>query len=1334
MSDLETGIRWVLDRARGLDENVQKLLLGDDIKVQLHQLLTDKLQLPTVILCIARYLYEKDEKKSALIVLDLFDRDNYAQSRLYRKLRERLLLELEEYQEYLNYGTDSWNCSLICAFNGSDLALKYLWDWKKISPNDPKLGLLFLFLNRFNDAKFELEMKNQVTEEGLGDICLCYMHMQWPHLALPYLTKLHLLSNDIETKFTSFLERCRCLIFMNKTSEALKLLTEGKNALTICDQDRLWINLTFTLCHLTSHQLANFYNEISRFIKSLDSIDNIPLDMEIHLLEMLSFYFLTTNQLKKTLQTSQSLLKLLLSNNDDNIYSHHLATVYGIIGKVFIASDDFVLAEMTLLKGLEKAGEIGVPTLMVDLLSILVGMYRSMKNNDLRHHYLKEELGILSQSDGSESIYFEWKVRLDYGIYLKDEAQLEDAELELEKALAIVQELHLSIEEALIHEILAEVSAESGDEQKKYCRLEQAKEIWVQLPYPKKTERVSIKVLETMEELKIVPEAIKLAKELLERSESKTRVTVTIILARILIKEKKFEEIYYLLDQAKKEAKSQGMAKELGHIYGLFGEFYFAINNRKMAVKNFCRQVQFFDFMNDPQGQTDTLKYIIMHKMIKNDISGAIKVIKMRVTAAEKGSITLNLTVLDQSITTLLQLNADDDVIDCLNKKSDLILNNSLPDSSDQIIVLIARLKSLNLMYKAQTILSTYLNQNLEQCDERHFLELSTLLSDYDQQLSVDLLESIIYSEHFHIQLVNRLIYLYLDMGTSEKAVELFRDLTKKEIHLDFFDVLTMSLVEGSIGREKCVEMALQLSEDNQTEFFDNFNLYNEIPQDKVKLLSPKSQIHWLFCHNRYEDSQIEVLTDNLIKEKVMRLALLEEDPSQLLCTTTYNNWDFDFVTIILMIFFGEDIFDSIYSCEFRKWLKIQVEWTKIGKKFECANLDKEKLKNSLRKYDNFAYIHRFGDYKIVWIKEKDTKNIFITSTSSRNTFWNTMINRLVDKQKLLRISTDHFQRILNESAHLFGDCLDQKTSASTNYFIINPPNKPPITHDSSVIMIGKSFEEYQKIPGFILLSTQEDVFQTLDQVKSINKSAVLLVDPIELNPIFLLETEARPKVLVLVGSTWSHLPLWPVILTSTDFLMIYKTFEDFQKEMIPCLIEQVNHHDEKQLDLVGKIQEVSKNGILHANSDGEIDVRCKSVKLRNSLRKALTENNTSNWLTKHPEIMAIPDEQVLRFLDYPMANICEVIINSTEPHRTNLQHLYYDYCITHQMLEKEIFPVHQKVRYRSRRKKMRPRSGMSSRCSSRSSMNSDVCLLSEAETSDSESTSRVRVIAIGME
>ncbi|CAD5214684.1 unnamed protein product [Bursaphelenchus okinawaensis] len=1434
MTALSKGIDFILEHVS--DNELREYLSNCDIKTQLHQLnSTRQFKTSTVILSVAKYLYDKEKEDEALKVINLIDILKVSQNKLHQTIKDLLLLDLKRHQEYLLYSNDPWNCALITAFNGSSLALDYILEWKKLWPNDSKSILLLLYLKQFDEIK--VEMQSQMTEEGLRDICTCYLRMQWPHLALPYVTKLHLLNNEVETKFMSFIDRCRCLIFMNNTEEALSLLNEGQHVLELSEENQIWLNLTYSLVYLTSHQFTRFYHEISK-VTSHTHFDDISDDMNVSLLEMLLYYFLHTGRPERAIVSAQTLLKVLLSSNDDK-YNINVVNCYAILGNIFMALHNVKMAEVCFMERLEKASAVAVPQLMVRALSDMVLYYRTVKNTELRYHYLKEELQILSKYDGSESINFEWTVRFDYGIYLLDELQYEEAEEELEKALLSVQELHLSVEEAKITEMLAEVAQKLNEEEKTYCRYKASLNIWKTLPYTNKIENLTVRLIQCMELQNKNKEGREVAKTLLTTTKSyKIKVPVAICLAKILMKDKLYDETFIVLERAKKEAKVNGMAKQLGQVYGLLGEFYQAIGNQKMATRNFCKQIDYFDFVNDPQDQTDTFRHIIMYKLLKSDINAALKVIKMRIAAAEKGTMLLQINVLNESIKTLSDLNLTKEGIKLLDKKAELILSSDHLSNKDEVLTIVSQYKSINLYYKAQITLATFLKRNLDYCDKRHFLELASLLQHYDIQLCVDLLESVIETDHFHVDLVAPLCYRYLEMGATDKVVELFNSLTAREVQLNFFSVLTVSKVQENIKDEQCVEMAMQLNETDQCQFMDMFNLYSYITDQNYDSFYLPAKVHYLLYIQDF-DRVKPLLQDVMSKEHILYLTLQNQHQihhktqdnasktsfDSYIDYVSYNNNDFDFVTFVLMLVYSDDKWRSIYICEYRKRLKVKLELDKIGKgatsdtsntvnmcstkttvntlqfqegttvdkpEFEFGAIknnlkhDETRLAVQLQEDDDFLYIFKYNNFKLLWQGGKE--KLIVTTVSTLNTakttdtiqsndlvssctrselaecFWEYMVLNLIKQYHIDMCTRDEFEEKLQKATVLYGDSLDHKINGIKHYFVptlndekdtsipVQGTNEVSVlkealnsvlldisstsfshTHEASVLMVGKMFEDYKRTPGFIHLLTQEDVFQTVDQVSFINKATVLLVDPVELNPLFLLQTEANPKILVLVGSTWSHLPLWPAIVSSVKVLVIYKSFDEFEHEAGKYLIEKVNEVNDDDIDIVDEIKNQFKNGILCVNNDVAFDIQCKSVKLRCSLQKAINDENVENWLVGHKEIRDVIVDQVTEYLKQDSDLIVDSILNSAEPHRSNLQHLFHDYCITHPTFQSDLNPRRQH-RYRSKRRKNRRRSRMSSRCSSRSSMASDINFLSEADISDTESVSHARLVGIGME
>ncbi|MCP9258300.1 hypothetical protein DINM_002801 [Dirofilaria immitis] len=89
--------------------------------------------------------------------------------------------------------------------------------------------------------------------------------------------------------------------------------------------------------------------------------------------------------------------------------------------------------------------------------------------------------------------------------------------------------------------------------------------------------------------------------------------------------------------------------RERGLIYGYIAECYVGMNDKPKALFNFCKQIPFFDDINDIEGKCEMLRHLIEGKRLIKDANWIMQICKNRIELSHMGSIDLQIEVLKES-------------------------------------------------------------------------------------------------------------------------------------------------------------------------------------------------------------------------------------------------------------------------------------------------------------------------------------------------------------------------------------------------------------------------------------------------------------------------------------------------------------------------------------------------------------------------------------------------------------------------------------------------------------------------------------------------------------
>uniref|UniRef100_A0A0R3RW75 Tetratricopeptide repeat protein 29 n=1 Tax=Elaeophora elaphi TaxID=1147741 RepID=A0A0R3RW75_9BILA len=307
-------------------------------------------------------------------------------------------------------------------------------------------------------------------------------------------------------------------------------------------------------------------------------------------------------------------------------------------------------AEMALLRNLKLAQKIGAYALIIDVHTDMYQFYRAMHRKDEAQKHWNE----------ARQIYLEHKVEERQALIIEmsgdnyfDCVAYEEAIDAYNRCLMLVQEDdNLQKEAKLCHKLGAtHWLLYHPDEALAYYQ--QSLSVCQQLSD-----------LESMLELYNAMANIHFKKGMMDVCHSCLRCYLTlagilaketvylnafISIGRTLLLRQRFKEAKKIFNKALNLTSEKENRRERGLIYGYIAECYLGLNNKSKALLNFCKQIPFFDDIDDIEGKCETLRHLIEEKRLIKDVNWTIRLCNSRIELSQLGSIDLQVEVLRES-------------------------------------------------------------------------------------------------------------------------------------------------------------------------------------------------------------------------------------------------------------------------------------------------------------------------------------------------------------------------------------------------------------------------------------------------------------------------------------------------------------------------------------------------------------------------------------------------------------------------------------------------------------------------------------------------------------
>lgn len=565
---------------------------------------------------------------------------------------------------------------------------------------------LYIQLGRYQCAAQQLAAVGSNSFKSILGVVKLALAKNDTVVALNYCKRLKKASGNAMERAMATVLKCKCLLLRKETTMALNILRSAVARFETDEPSPEVVGQYFGIlseCHLAVGQyctarkwarkelkIATSTGSVELEADSLRNLSNIYQAVEDYPNAVILWYKYCSVIADRSIETRLSSLQLL-------------ANLYQKCGR-------FVEAEASLLQRLLLARKIGCHALVIDAHADMYQFYRALRNEEKSKEHWELAHKIFTEMDvvEREALIVEMS-----GDRCFDAGSLEEAIEAYDRCLMIVQEDGDLQKEA---RLCAKLGAS-------HWSLYHADEA---LAYYQQSLAVCQQTsdLDSMLELYQAMANIHFRKGAMEECHSCLRCYLTlagflsknvarleafISIGRTLLLRGRYKEAKKIFMKAFYLTTEKDRRRERGLIHGYIAECYLGLGDKAKASLNFCKQIPFFDDIDDIDGKCETLRHLIEEKQLTKDADWAMRLCKSRVNLSRLGSIDLQVEVLEESAEVAASLSHPQDAYKFLEKAVVLCVTNKYGN----ILALLLKLKNkyvkCGMKKKAVMLLRKYL-------------------------------------------------------------------------------------------------------------------------------------------------------------------------------------------------------------------------------------------------------------------------------------------------------------------------------------------------------------------------------------------------------------------------------------------------------------------------------------------------------------------------------------------------------------------------------------------------------------------------------------------------
>uniref|UniRef100_A0AC35G5I8 Tetratricopeptide repeat protein n=1 Tax=Panagrolaimus sp. PS1159 TaxID=55785 RepID=A0AC35G5I8_9BILA len=533
---------------------------------------------------------------------------------------------------------------------------------------------------------------------------------------------------------------------------------------------------------------------------------------------------------------------------------------------------------------------------------------------------------------------------------------------------------------------------------------------------------------------------------------SKEKITALLSIGRIFSKKKEYLIAIKILSKARRLAEKTDSKRELALCFGYLGECQLKINQRQKALTNFCKQLNYFPYINDAEDKCETIAHLIEEKILTNDVVWCAKLCRLQEDIAKEGSISLQMKVLRESAAKMHSLGCLDETTKSMEKALMLSIENEHPNTVTILLELCEYYCETEQYHKAILALKEFAELQDGICGPDVFYQLSVMFLTQNRiEESIENLEKCQTFNMVDNRFMYALSFAYYKKGDFKNA------------YFWLMQYIEANLVEKNIQQEKLLwerslkelNLLVRTNVGPIIQYLDALNLYTELEADLESFLPLDCQIHFSIAKKDYDKANhyLQFYGDTKLCYMFENIAvnMLLNNPIEIFVDATFYNFVAeDYIpcffkpsahqmskalAAILAISNFSMIIESIRCIEVLLWKEAFYEFTKAGKSFDISEPTYEDIENSINSLSTFFYCFSVDDIYLIWIKNIYGKIEMFYNIESGETsfpqFYTNVIKQVLFNSKIHQISAESIDLHLRNCV----TCIGCNEIYKENYF-----------------------------------------------------------------------------------------------------------------------------------------------------------------------------------------------------------------------------------------------------------------------------------------------------------
>ncbi|VDK85782.1 unnamed protein product [Litomosoides sigmodontis] len=553
-------------------------------------------------------------------------------------------------------------------------------------------------------------------------------------------------------------------------------------------------------------------------------------------------------------------------------------------------------------------------------------------------------------------------------------------------------------------------------------------------------------------------------------SKDADRLNALVSIGRTLLLRKRYNEAKKIFLKALNLTGEKANRRERGLIYGYVAECYLGVNDKSKALLNFCKQIPFFDDIDDIEGKCETLRHLIEEKRLVSDVSWAMRLCNSRIELSQMGSIDLQVQVLKESADVAenlsklweackflekalilciankcgnilnLLLNLKNKYLRCNIRKRAIMLFRECHDavgihSNEQISILL-ELGKLELEEGLISSAIASITEVKEKCQDKNLKAMCEYIlacAYYDDRNYMNALFHMQNFENLQKNLTENekemlkleVLLIEWNCNASDDTIEAIQAIAMRSNSLIIYRVLDESCLYDLLNYEKLSKIAavhwLMSSGDFITaKHF--FHLYKSTYQNSAEYIADMALFYWNDekfeeCAKFVEEFLNNYFTKDIIEEGCEEFALIR----------AYNRQRtiLDFLHVILILckyVLHADPAETVTVAEIKFWRDYQNRKPFIKYNIPTTQITRECIENL---NETLLYCLNLDRYKLIWqfkVGEDGKLCYFVDKsiTSRMPIFFTQFLDQMLRSVgTIVNLSNEDFERLLCESEFL---------------------------------------------------------------------------------------------------------------------------------------------------------------------------------------------------------------------------------------------------------------------------------------------------------------------------